>query len=253
MITKVDIKERDIYAQICKNDGIKAREIAAKTGIDRQTGNRYLYGSPFMRDLCYVDIQYRWHGLIRQTRPHRGLADYSGYYGLVPEFMALDEDSWFEQLKEGCSRNGRNLNDTRGLFHSFKDSRTVMRSLFVDLSAAGVDTSDWEIVFELRLRRSRMIRIYADVLVITADRVFSLEFKMKDVIEPEEVAQAVKYTAYQEVIFGPDYDVIPVLVLTAASDLYTYVPIGKTTAQLPVCAGDMLFNIFDEYLGFLET
>ena len=253
MITKVDIKERDIYAQICKNDGIKAREIAAKTGIDRQTVNRYLYGSPFMRDLCYVDIQYRWHGLIRQTRPHRGLADYSGYYGLVPEFMSLDEDTWFEMIKEGCSRNGRNLNDTRGLFHSFKDSRQVMRSLFEDLEEASVDTSGWEIVFELRLRRSRMIRIYADVLVITGTHVFSLEFKMKDVIEPEEVAQAVKYTAYQEVIFGPDYDVIPVLVLTAASDLYTYVPIGKTTAQLPVCAGDMLFNIFDEYLGFLEA
>ena len=252
MITKVDIKERDIYAQICKNDGIKAREIAAKTGIDRQTVNRYLYGSPFMRDLCYVDIQYRWHGLIRQTRPHRGLADYSGYYGLVPEFMALSEDAWLAMLQEGCRRNGRNLNDTRGLFHSFKDARHVMRSLFEDLEEAGVDTADWEIVFELRLRRSRMIRIYADVLVITSDRVFSLEFKMKDVIDPEEVAQAVKYTAYQEVIFGPDYDVIPVLVLTAASDLYTYVPIGNTSAQLPVCAGDMLFNIFDEYLGFLE-
>ena len=253
MITKVDIKERDIYAQICKNDGIKAREIAAKTGIDRQTVNRYLYGSPFMRDLCYVDIQYRWHGLIRQMRPHKGLSDYAGYYGLVPEFMALDEDSWLTMLKEGCIRNGRNLNDTRGLFHSFKDTRQVMRSLFEDLAGAGVDTSDWEIVFELRLRRSRMIRIYADVLVITADRVFSLEFKMKDVIEPGEVAQAVKYTAYQEVIFGPDYDVIPVLVLTAASDLYTYVPIGSTSAQLPVCAGDMLFNIFDEYMGFLEA
>lgn len=25
-----------------------------------------------------------------------------------------------------------------------------------------------------------------------------------------------------------------------------------TTAELPVCSGDMLFNIFDEYLGFLE-
>ena len=75
---------------------------------------------------------------------------------------------------------------------------------------------------------------------------------MNDKIEEEEVLQAAKYSAYQEVIFGPDYDIIPVLVLTKASDLYTYVPLGNSTAELPVCAGDMLFNIFDEYLGFLE-
>ncbi len=252
MITKIDIRERDIYAQICSNDGIKARDIAKNTGIDRSAVNRYLYGSPFMRDLCYVDSEYRWHGLIRQKRPHTGLGDYAGYYGLVPEFMALGEDDWFGMLREGCRRNGRNLNDTRGLFHSFKDSRLVVRSLFQDLSDAGVDTSSWEVLFELRLRRSKMIRIYADVLVITDRYVFSLEFKMKDVIEPEEVAQAAKYAVYQEVLFGPSYEIIPVLVLTAASDLYTYVPIGNSTAQLPVCAGDMLFNIFDEYLGFLE-
>jgi hypothetical protein len=75
---------------------------------------------------------------------------------------------------------------------------------------------------------------------------------MKDEIEKDEVAQAAKYTPYQEVIFGFDYDVIPALVLTRTSDLYTYVPIANTTAELPVCSGDMLFNVFDEYLGFLD-
>ena len=43
------------------------------------------------------------------------------------------------------------------------------------------------------------------------------------------------------------------LVLTAASDLYRYVPIGQTDAELPVASGDMLFNVFDEYLGFLQA
>lgn len=85
-----------------------------------------------------------------------------------------------------------------------------MLGLFSDLSDCGFTAfRDWEIVFELRIRRSRMIRIYADVLVITDSRVFSLEFKMKDEIDPEEVLQAAKYCEYLEVIFGPQYDVIP--------------------------------------------
>ena len=111
---------------------------------------------------------------------------------------------------------------------------------------------DWEIAFELRINRARYIRIYADVLVVTDDKVFSLEFKMKDRIDPEEVLQAAKYTEYMEVVFGPDYDVIPALVLTRAEDLYRYAPLGDTGAELPVCSGDMLFNLFDEYMGFLE-
>ena len=42
------------------------------------------------------------------------------------------------------------------------------------------------------------------------------------------------------------------LVLTAASDLFDFVPIGKTDMLLPVASGDMLFNVFYEYLGFLS-
>ena len=87
--------------------------------------------------------------------------------------------------------------------------------------------------------------------MITEDRVFSLEFKMKDRIDPEEVSQAAKYSGYLEVLFGPDYDVIPALVLTRAEDLYTTAVLSGSTAEVPVCSGDMLFNLFDEYLRFL--
>ncbi|MBO5388849.1 MAG: helix-turn-helix domain containing protein [Lachnospiraceae bacterium] len=250
-VTSDNMISNKIYALICRSDGIKAKDIAKELKVDRTTVNRLLYCYPFIHDLCYRDKDYRWHGYIRQVRPHIGLGEYSGYYSTVKEFLELSEEEWFETLKAGCKNIGRNLNDTRGLFHSFKDARETMVNLFADLKEH-VDYGDWEIVFELRIKRSKAIRIYADVLVITDRYVFSLEFKMKDIIEAEEVLQAGKYCQYQEVIFGGDYDVIPVLVLTRATDLYTYVPIGKSTAELPVCSGDMLFNIFDEYLEFLK-
>lgn len=246
----IDIIERDIYALICSADGIKAKDIAKKLNKERSMVNHYLYASPYMHDLCYQDKEFQWHGMIRQQIPHIGLGDFSGYYGKVSEFLSLDEEEWFQQLLKGCKNIGRNLNDTRGLFHSFRDTAQVMRALFQDLDE--VSYQDWEIVFELRIKRSKMIRIYADVLVITDKYVFSLEFKMNDKIEAEEVAQAVKYSAYLEVLFGPDYDVIPVLVLTKTADFYQYVQLKNSTAELPVCSGDMLFNVFDEYLEFLE-
>ena len=111
---------------------------------------------------------------------------------------------------------------------------------------------DWEIAFELRLKRSRYVRIYADVLIITEDRVFSLEFKMKDAIDPDEVRQAAKYAPFLEIVFGPEYEIIPVLVLTRAAESFDFVPLGYSDMVLPVCSGDMLFNVFDEYLGFLN-
>lgn len=148
---------------------------------------------------------------------------------------------------EGCTNIGRNLNDTRGLFHSFRDCREQVRRLFVDLvEMAGDACLGWEIAFELRLKWSRYVRIYADVLVITENRVFSLEFKMKDRIDPKEIQQSAKYVPYLEIVFGPEYDVIPVLVLTRATDLF------DLEQAVPVCSGDMLFNVFDEYLGFLR-
>jgi len=246
----MDIIERNIYSIICKHDGIKAREIAAALHKDSSEINRYLYGSPYMKELCYRDSGFRWHGLIRQTVPHTGLGDFCGYYGMVWEFLQMQPAQWMEELKQGCAGIGRNLNNTRGLFHSFTDTYDTMRQLFADLE--DVDTSRWEIAFELRIKRAKYIRIYADVLVIADGYVFSLEFKMKDKIDPDEVSQAAKYCEYIEVLAGPEYDVIPALVLTRAHDLYTYAQLNHSTAEIPVCSGDMLFHLFDEYLCFFE-
>ena len=245
--------EQAICALICQNDGIRAREIARELGLDHQTVNHVLYSSPLMKELCWQDREYRWHGIVRQARPHIGLQEFAGYYSRVCAFMDLSEEKWLQKLMEGCTNIGRNLNDTRGLFHSFRDCREQMRRLFDDLlEMAGEACLNWEIAFELRLKRSRCVRIYADVLVITENRVFSLEFKMKDRIDPKEILQAAKYVPYLEIVFGPDYEVIPVLVLTGATDVFSFHPAGEADMVLPVCSGDMLFNVFDEYLRFLE-
>ena len=158
-----------------------------------------------------------------------------------------------DSLTKGCKRIGRSLNDTRGLLHSFRDCREQLILLFGDLKEM-MDNSclDWEIAFEFRLKRARHVRIYADVLVITEDKVFSLEFKMKDEVDPEEVSQAAKYCPYLEIVFGPGYEIIPSLVLTAAKELFEFASIDGSELILPVCSGDMLFNVFDEYLGFLN-
>ena len=244
--------ERAICAAICAGRGLRAREIAAQLGLDHQSVNRALYRSPLMKELCWQDRDYRWHGLVRQERPHTGLQEFAGYYGTAREFLGLSEEEWLDRMREGCANVGRNLNDTRGLIHSFRDCREQLLRLFADLrEMLGEQALDWELAFELRLKRAKYVRIYADVLVITEDRVFSLEFKMKDQIEPEEVLQAAKYCPYLEILFGPDYEVIPVLVLTKARERFEFAPIGGRDLLLPVCSGDMLFNVFDEYLGFL--
>lgn len=245
--------ERVVCAVICRANGIKAREIAEKLGLERKAVNHILYSSPLMKELCWQDRDCRWHGLVRQARPHAGLQEFAGYYGRVSDFLGLTEDEWLRALSEGCTNIGRNLNDTRGLIHSFRDCRETVVRLFDDLlHLLGTSCLDWEIAFELRLKRSRYIRIYADVLIITENRVFSLEFKMKDKIDPEEVQQAAKYVPFLEIVFGPDYEIIPVLVLTKAAESFDFVPIGERDMVLPVCSGDMLFNVFDEYIGFLD-
>ena len=169
------------------------------------------------------------------------------------ELIALPEEAWLAALREGCRNIGRTLSDTRGLTHSFLDCRKQILALFEDLRRmAGESCLAWQLAFELRLKRSRHVRIYADVLVITEDRVFSLEFKMKKEPVPEEVEQAAKYVPYLEILFGPRYEIIPVLVLTGARELFSFVPIGEEDRLLPVCSGDMLFTVFDESLGFLN-
>lgn len=245
--------DREVCALICRHEGIKAKDIARELHIDRQEVNHILYSSPLLKELCFQDRDFCWHGIVRQARPHIGLQEFAGYYDRAEIFLRLSDSEWMERLTEGCANIGRSLSDTRGLFHSFLDCRSQLLRLFEDLQdMAGERCLDWEIAFELRLKRSRHVRIYADVLIITEDRVFSLEFKMKDKIDPEEVLQAAKYCPYLEIVFGPAYEVIPVLVLTGACETFVFEPIGKTDAVLPVCSGDMLFNVFDEYMGFLE-
>ena len=248
-----DETERAVCAAVCRSGGIRAREIARALSLDHAAVNHILYSSPLLRELCWQDGEHRWHGILRQTRPHSGLQEFCGYYGLVGEFLALEEEAWLTRLTEGCRNIGRSLNDARGLIHSFRDCREQMRSLFSDLrEMLGEGCLRWEVAFELRLKRARYVRIYADVLVVTENRVFSLEFKMKSSPEHEEVLQAAKYCPYLEIMFGPDYEVIPVLVLTKARDLFEFVPIGSADALLPVCSGDMLFKVFNEYIGFLK-
>ena len=50
---------------------------------------------------------------------------------------------------------------------------------------------------------------------------------------------------------GPRYEPVSALVLTSASELFDFVPIGNSDMMLPVSSGNMLFNVFNEYLGFL--
>jgi NAD(P)-dependent dehydrogenase (short-subunit alcohol dehydrogenase family) len=78
-----DINETEIrmYSLICSNDGIKARDIARKVGVEKADINRLLYNAPFIHELCYRDTDFNWHGLIRQAHPHTGLGDFCGYYG----------------------------------------------------------------------------------------------------------------------------------------------------------------------------
>lgn len=245
--------EREICTLICHHDGIKAREIADKLNIDRRAVNHILYSSPLMKELCWQDRDFRWHGIVRQSPDHTGLQEFAAYFATAGEFLSLSEEAWLAAMREGCRNIGRSLSDTRGLTHSFLDCREQIRALFLDLrDMIGESCLTWQLAFELRLKRSRHVRIYADVLVITEDRVFSLEFKMKKTVDPEEVEQAAKYVPYLEIVFGPGYEIIPVLVLTGTRELFDLVPIGKADRLLPVCSGDMLFNVFDEYLGFLQ-
>lgn len=252
-VTEDNALERAVCAVICRGDGLKARQIAKELDLDHGTVNSLLYSSPLMKELCWQDRDYRWHGIVRQSPDHTGLQEFAAWFSTAGEFLSLSEEQWLAALREGCRNIGRSLSDARGLTHSFLDCREQIRVLFLDLqSMIGECCLSWQLAFELRLKRSRHVRIYADVLVITEDRVFSLEFKMKKTVEPEEVEQAAKYVPYLEIVFGPMYEIIPVLVLTGARELFEFVPIGKKDRLLPVCSGDMLFNVFDEYLGFLQ-
>ncbi len=83
--------QQSICALICQSDGIKARDIAKKLDLDHQTVNHVLYTSPLMKELCWQDREYRWHGIVRQARPHLGLQEFARYYSRVDEFLDLSE------------------------------------------------------------------------------------------------------------------------------------------------------------------
>ena len=84
---KTQATEQAVCALVCRSGGLKAREIAKELGLDHQTVNRILYSSPLMRELCWQDREYCWHGIVRQQRPHSGLQEFAGYYSTVAEFM----------------------------------------------------------------------------------------------------------------------------------------------------------------------
>ena len=153
--------EREICSVICRSKGIKAKEISKLFDTDRKEINQILYGSPLLQELCFMDRDHRWHGIMSQERPHIGLQEYAGYYSLAGDFLELSEEKWLEKLSEGCNNIGRSLNDTRGLFHSFRDCREQIVTLLRDLKEMlGEECLDWEVAFELRLKRSKYIRIY---------------------------------------------------------------------------------------------
>ena len=243
--------EQRIYGLVCSRDGITAREIAEKLDVDRHTVNTELYRSALMREMCYQDDRHRWYGLIRQSVPRDGLYDFCGWYGRVREFLLLDEAVFMEELCAGCGRIGRNLNDTRGVMHSFRDTREQMLLLFGDLDRFEAGAyPEWELAFEVRFNRARYVRVYADVLLMTRETVFSLEFKMKDRVIDGEPEQAVKYVPYLQVLFGDKVRIIPALVLTGAQDLFeTRTAAGR---RLQICSGDMLFNVLNEEMHFLR-
>ena len=246
--------ERKIYSVICLNNGIKARVIAERLGVDRGDINHCLYSSPLIKELCYQDDDYKWRGLIHQAVPHDGLFEFTGYYGRVMDFLSLDEDEWLSKMREGCCNIGRSLSNARGLIHSFRDCRTTMLHLFTDISSlSDLDYKLWEIGFELRIKTGRFLRIYADVILITEKHVFSLEFKMKDSFTPADVSQAAKYCEYEDLIFGDAYEIVPVLVLTGAKELYGFETVPGSDGEIQVCSGDMLYNALNEYIGFLKN
>ena len=94
--------DRAVCAVICRHKGIKARDIARELDADRSGVNRVLYASPLLRELCWQDREYRWHGIVAQGRPHTGLQEFAGYCGTVGEFVALSEEEWLARLTEGC-------------------------------------------------------------------------------------------------------------------------------------------------------
>ena len=97
--------DREICALICRNNGIRAKDIAKLLSVERREVNHILYSSPLMKELCWEDRAYYWHGIMKQARPHVGLQEFAGYYDTVENFVRLSEDEWFEFLKETLNKS----------------------------------------------------------------------------------------------------------------------------------------------------
>ena len=53
--------ERAVCAAICRSGGLRAKEIAKQLDVSTETVNKVLYRSPFLKELCWQDGEYRWH------------------------------------------------------------------------------------------------------------------------------------------------------------------------------------------------
>ena len=47
---RTDLLERGIYHEICRRDGVKARELERLVPADRHRINQYLYNAPFRQE-----------------------------------------------------------------------------------------------------------------------------------------------------------------------------------------------------------
>ena len=124
---------RWVCAAICRGNGLKAREIARELDLDHAAVNKTLYSSPLMKELCWQDRDFRWHGIMRQSPDHTGLQEFAAWFGTAEEFLSQNEEEWLAALREGCRNIGRSLSDTRGLTHSFLDCRQQILLLVADL------------------------------------------------------------------------------------------------------------------------
>ena len=68
----------------------------------------------------------------------------------------------------------------------------------------------------------------------------------------KEIIQPIAKEVLKSELIGDDYEIVPVLVLTKARDLFTDATVSGTDASVQVCSGDMLYNALDFWLGFIR-
>ena len=86
MLSSFSDEEKAVYSLISVNDGLMAKEIASLLSMERKQVNHLLFSSPLMHELCFQDMNFRWHALIRQAPVHefrlvwnsQGIHEYRG-------------------------------------------------------------------------------------------------------------------------------------------------------------------------------